>query len=59
MEDLGAMLGRVHDYVEKVTANTTDNTQLADRSNPGIDTLWYGQSMVEYRTLHLAQPEPS
>ena len=35
MEDLEAMLGTVHDYVERVAANTTDNTQQADRSNPG------------------------
>ena len=35
VEDLEDMLATVHDYVEKVTANLTENPQSADRSNPG------------------------
>eukprot|EP00090_Calanus_glacialis_P004952 TRINITY_DN13753_c0_g1_i1.p1 TRINITY_DN13753_c0_g1~~TRINITY_DN13753_c0_g1_i1.p1 ORF type:complete len:167 (-),score=40.71 TRINITY_DN13753_c0_g1_i1:180-680(-) len=36
VEDLEDMLATVHDYVEKVTANLTENPQSADRSNPGV-----------------------
>ena len=43
VEDLETMLVTVHDYVEKVTANLTENTGTVDRTNPGmIIVAWWG-----------------
>ena len=35
MEALESLLGSIHNYVEKVTANETQAPTIVDRSNPG------------------------